>query len=230
MVGGKGMKITVVHGQKHHGSTWNSTRLLRDFLMTENDECNEFFVKDIPNCVGCFTCILKDEEKCPHRSLIQPIIHSLDESDIIIVETPNYCMGMTGQLKNFFDHMAYRWFSHRPLGEMKNKVAIAVSTTAGLGAKTATKQMAKQLFWWGVPKVYRLHEAVAASNWEEVKPEIKLKIERKADKIAKKARKNHKRVHWGMRQKLIFNMMGRMQKAGLGTPKDATYWKEQGWI
>ena len=230
MLGGNKMKITILHGQKHHGSTWNTTQLLLDLLITEDDECNEFFVNDLPNCIGCFTCIMKDEEKCPHRSLTQPIIQSIEQSDIIIVETPNYCMGMTGQLKNFFDHMAYRWFSHRPLDEMKNKVAIAISTTAGMGAGVATKQIAKQLFWWGIPKVYRLNVAVAASKWGEVKPKIKLKIEKKVIKIAKKTKKNHERVRRGLRQRFIFKMIGCMQKSGMGTPMDASYWKDHGWI
>lgn len=56
------------------------------------------------------------------------------------MDTPNYCMGMTGQLKTFFDHMAYRWLSHSPLGAMQNKIAIAVSTTAGAGAGVATQE------------------------------------------------------------------------------------------
>ena len=40
--GGNGMKIAVLHGQKHHGSTWNVTRLLLDLLISEDDEYNEF--------------------------------------------------------------------------------------------------------------------------------------------------------------------------------------------
>lgn len=224
------MKIAVLHGQKHHGSTWNTTRLLLDSLIAAEDECIEFFANDIPDCVGCFTCIMNDEEKCPHRSVTKPVIQAIEQSDIIIIETPNYCMGMTGQLKTFFDHMAYRWMSHRPFGEMKNKLAIAVSTAAGVGAGTATKQIARQLFWWGIPKTYRLGMAVAASKWDDVKPETKLKIEQKARKIAKKAKKNYKKVHPGLRRYLLFKIMGRMQKSGFGIPKDSAYWKEQGWI
>jgi len=120
------MKITAIHGQKRHGNTWNATRLLLDSLISENDECNEFFVNDIPNCTRCFTCFLDDEEKCPHRSFTKPIIQSIEQSDVIIAETPTYCLGMTGQLKNFFDHMAYRYISHRPWDEMKNKAVIPI--------------------------------------------------------------------------------------------------------
>lgn len=224
------MKITVVHGQKHHGSTWNATRLLLDSLVSEGDECNEFFVYDIPNCIGCFTCFLDDEEKCPHRSFTKPIVQSIEQSDIIIAETPTYCLGMTGQLKNFFDHMAYRYMSHRPLDEMKNKVGIAVSTAAGAGAGTAAKRIAGQMFWWGIPKVYRLKQTVATAKWDDVKPKTKSKIKQKAMRIAKKAKRKLKRVRRGPRQMFLFKIMGIMQKSGFGTPKDASYWKEHGWI
>ena len=141
---------------------------------------------------------------------------------------------MTGQLKNFFDHMAYRWFSHRPFDQMQSKVAVTISMTAGTGAGAATKQIAKQLFWWGIPKTYWINVAVAASRWDDVKPKTKLKIEQKAFKIAKKIRikadGKHVLAHRGLRQKFIFKMMGNMQKSGLGTPKDAAYWRENGWI
>ena len=36
------MKITVIHGQKRYGSTWNTTKLLLDFLVSQDDEYNEF--------------------------------------------------------------------------------------------------------------------------------------------------------------------------------------------
>lgn len=224
------MKIAVIHGQKHHGSTWNTTRILLDFLATGDDECHEFFVNDIPDCIGCFTCILKDEEECPHRNITRPVIQAIEQADIIVVESPNYCLGMSGQLKTFFEHMAYRWMTHRPMDEMKSKIAIAISTTAGAGAGAATKQIARQLFWWGIPKVFRLNQTVAASKWEDVKPETKAEIRKKAMKVARKAREKFTRVRRGLCHKFIFKMMGGMQKSGFGTQRDAQYWKEQGWI
>lgn len=73
------MKIAVLHGQKHHGSTWNTTRLLLDSLIAAEDECIEFFANDIPDCVGCFTCIMNDEEKYPHRSVTKPVIQAIEQ-------------------------------------------------------------------------------------------------------------------------------------------------------
>lgn len=230
ILGGKLMKLVVLHGQQHHGSTWNTTQLLLKELVTNQDSLSEFYVNDIPYCIGCYTCILKEEENCPHRKVTKEIIHSIEQADVIIIDSPNYCMGMTGQLKTFFDHMAYRWFSHRPLGNMQHKIGIAIATTAGMGAKSATKQLKKQLFWWGIPRIFCINATVAAANWNDVKPKTKDKLLLKTKKIAKKIKRKHGHVKRGIRQKIIFKLMGNMQRAGLGTPKDASYWKEQGWI
>lgn len=224
------MKVVLLHGQKHHGSTWNTSHILLKELVTDKDKFLEFYVNDIPYCIGCYTCILKEEENCPHREITKEIISSIEQADVIIVDSPNYCMCMTGQLKTFFDHMAYRWFSHRPLGNMQHKIGVAISTTAGMGAGSVTKQIKKQLFWWGIPRVYRLNVAVAAANWNDVKPETKEKIAKKSKRIANKIRRKNGHVKKGFRQRVIFKLMGKMQKAGLGTPKDLAYWKEQGWL
>lgn len=87
-------------------------------------------------------------------------------------------MGMSGQLKCFFDHMAYRWMSHRPHPIMNRKIGVAVSTTAGLGAK----------------KTYRINEALAAMNWNEFKPGKKKRIERKANRLAEKVSRTFRRA------------------------------------
>lgn len=107
---------------------------------------------------------------------------------------------------------------------------VAIATTAGMGAGSATKQIKRQLFWWGIPRIYRFHTAVAAANWNDVKPKTKEKLELKSKSIAKAIRKKHGKVKRGIRQRILFKLMKNMQKSGFGTPKDASYWKEQGWI
>jgi len=63
-----------------------------------------------------------------------------------------------------------------------------------------------------------------------VKPETKEKIAKKSKRIANKIRRKNGHVKRGFRQRVIFKLMGKMQKAGLSTPRDVAYWKEQGWI
>lgn len=146
------MKVAVIHGQAHKGSTYNVTRSLLDQLNCEEADIMEFQVNGMGQCMGCFSCILKDEERCPHRAQVEPIILAMEEADVIVVESPNYVMGMTGQLKSFFDHLGYRWMAHRPNGEMRKKIAVAISTTAGSGAKKATKDIATQFMWLAIGK------------------------------------------------------------------------------
>ena len=107
------MKIVVLHGQSPRGSTWNVTQMLLDELRGQADTVFEFCANDAKPCAGCFACITKDEALCPHRAVLGPVIEAIEQADVVIAESPNYCMGMSGQLKTVFDHMAYRWMSHR---------------------------------------------------------------------------------------------------------------------
>jgi len=224
------MRIVVIHGQSHKGSTYNIAKLFTDRLAGSADEVLEFQTNDISSCIGCFNCILRSEEMCPHRNMVQPIIEAIEGADVVIAESPNYCMGMSGQLKIFFDHMAYRWMSHRPHPSMKNKIGIAISTTAGMGATGTTKSIKQHMFWWGIAKIYRVSEVVAAMKWNEVKPEKKEKIFIKVDKISTKILKNIGKVKPTFKSKFMFGIMRMQQKGKAWNPIDQKYWKDNGWI
>ena len=71
-------------------------------------------ITGIDDCIGCFQCIIKGEESCPHYDQVSAVMKALEAADVIIIDSPTYVMNVTGQLKTFFDHMAYRWISHRP--------------------------------------------------------------------------------------------------------------------
>ena len=86
---------------------------------------------------------------------VQPIIKSMEESEIIILDSPNYVMEMSGNMKNLMDHFAYRWITHRPHANMFKKVGLTISSSAGAPPSNTVKSMAKQLKWMGVPKVYK---------------------------------------------------------------------------
>ena len=167
------MEIVVIHGQNHKGNTYHLTKLLTDNFSEKVDSIKEFYTNDIPPCAGCFACVIKGEEFCPHCSIIAPIALAIEKSDVIIINSPNYCMEMSGQLKTFFDHMAYRWISHRPHPSMENKIGVAITTTAGTGARGTAKSIARQMLYWNVAKTYCLPAAVSAMNWDSVKAEKK---------------------------------------------------------
>lgn len=59
------MKIAVINGQNHKGSTYHIGKQVSDKL---GGEVTEFFLpRDFGDfCVGCTQCFLKSETLCPH--------------------------------------------------------------------------------------------------------------------------------------------------------------------
>jgi multimeric flavodoxin WrbA len=224
------MKIAVVHGQNHKGSTYHITHMLLDNLNCTKEDVSEFYVNGISDCVGCFQCVMKGEDTCPHRSQIEEMIRAIEEANVIIIDSPTYVLNVSGQLKTFFDHMGYCWISHRPYPTMKQKIGVAISTTAGAGAKGTTKLIASQMFWWSVGKTYQLPVTVAAMNWDQMSAKRKAKAERKTSNIAKAIQCKLGHVKPGIKARFMFSMMKQMHKGMDYSPVDMKYWKEKGWI
>lgn len=224
------MKIIVVHGQRHKGSTYHITKMLLDKLNYAEEDISEFYVNDIRDCVGCFQCVMKGENTCPHRSQTEEIIKAIEEANIIIIDSPTYVLNVSGQLKTFFDHMGYRWISHRPYPTMKQKIGVAISTTAGTGSKKTTKFIASQMFWWSIGKTYQLPITVAAMNWDQMNTKRKANAEKKAANIAKAIQRKLGHVKPGIKARFMFFLMKQMHKGMDYSPIDMNYWKEKGWI
>ena len=66
------MKIAMIHGQNHRGSTYHIGAMLAEKL---GGEVTEFFLpRDFGEfCVGCNSCFMKAKEKCPHYEKLIPI-------------------------------------------------------------------------------------------------------------------------------------------------------------
>jgi multimeric flavodoxin WrbA len=226
------MKIVVLHGQMHKGSTYNITKLFLDKLSDTNTEVEEFFMpKHSPSfCTGCFNCFTKGENYCPHADVVQPVAKAIEEADLLIIESPCYVCGMTGQLKTFLDHMGYRWMPHRPHSKMFYKVGLVISTAAGAGTKKVTKALQDNLFFWGVPKTYRYGKNVAALNWETVSPKKKSQIEREVTQISAKIVRKLANIKPGIKTKAIFKIMGMSQKSNNWNATDKEYWIKNGWL
>ena len=226
------MKIAVIHGQLHEGSTFNITKLFLNKLAGQNPEVVEFFMpRDTPPaCVGCCNCFIKGESHCPHAGIVQPVVTAIEEADLVILDSPCYVMGMTGQLKTFLDHMGYRWLAHRPHPQMFRKIGLAVSTAAGAGAKRVTKDLRRHFFFWGIPRSYGFAVNVRAINWERVPAKRKARIEKAVARLAAKIVKRSGKVKPGLKTKAVFKAMGMMQKLGDWNPADREHWEKNGWL
>ncbi|ADU25905.1 flavodoxin family protein [Ethanoligenens harbinense] len=226
------MKITVLHGQMHQGSTYHLTKMVLDRLSGPDTAIREFFMpKDMPApCVGCNRCFLEGEENCPQADAVRPVAEALEEADLIVLESPCYVFGMTGQLKILLDHLGYRWMPHRPHPKMFRKVGLAVSTAAGGGADKVVKALARHLFFWGVPAIHRFSANVQAAKWDEVKGEKRKKLEKRAVCTAAAIRRQIGRARPGVKTCFLFYIMRSMHKKGVFSPTDHAHWERNGWL
>ena len=221
------LKTVVIYGQNRKGSTYHIAHSLAEKI---GGDLTEFFLpKDFSEfCCGCTKCFIEGEWKCPHYSKLTPITDAMDNADVIIFASPVYVYHTTGAMKAFLDHYGYRWMVHSPEERMFRKQGVCICTAAGAGMKSANKDMADSMFFWGIQKVYKLGYAVAATDWDHVNEKKKAKINRDVGSVAARIRKKHGRVRPGLKTKGFFNIMRMLQKNGWNE-RDVIYWKEKGW-
>ena len=222
------MKITIIHGQSHEGSTCHMARMVADKI---GGDVTEFFLpRDFGEfCCGCTSCIVKSHDKCPHYEKLKPLTDALDEADVIILESPVYVYHCTGSMKAFLDHYGYRWMVHRPDERMFKKQVVCVASAAGAGLKSTLKDMADSAYFWGCAKIYKFGVAVQATSWNGVSDKIMKKIETKSSAIAGKVKNNHGKAKPSFKTKAFFNLMSMIQKNGWNEA-DVVYWREKDWI
>ena len=222
------MKIVIIHGQSHKGSTYHLARNLAEKI---GGDIKEFFLpKDFDEfCIGCTTCFVKGEEQCPHHAKLLPITDALDMADVIILASPVYVFHVTGAMKALLDHYGFRWMAHRPEEKMCKKQGVCISTAEVAGTKSTNQDMAHSLFNWGVPRIYKLGFAVAATSYDGISVKKKQAIEKKTEKLANKIKKaSQKKLNPSLKLRGMFAIMRLVQINGWN-PKDMDYWNEKGW-
>lgn len=223
------MRALIISGTVHRGSTYSIARIMAEKLTSHENISEVFLPRDFDEfCCGCTSCFTKGEEHCPHYEKLRPITELIDAADVVILASPVYVYHVTGQMKALLDHYGYRWMVHRPDERMFRKQAVVVTTAAGAGVKSALKDMADSCFFWGIPQTYRLGRAVAATDWQSVKPKVKDSIGSKADSIAKKILKRQGKVPVSLKTRAFFKIMSLMQKNGWNEA-DRKYWTDKGW-
>ena len=226
------MKITIIHGQNHKGSSYHIGRMLAEKLADEQ-EITEFFLPKALNhfCLGCYSCI-DDEKRCPYYSEKKVIADAMEQAELLIFTTPTYCMECSAPMKSFMDFFYQYWIPHRPRKYMFSKKAVVISTAAGAGTGKAIAPIKRTLAYWGVPYRKGYGMAVSAENWEQVSEKKKLKIEKDMSTLAIKVKRAKKRKP-GFFIRLMFLLMASAKKGSKEDSYDANearYWKENGWL
>jgi multimeric flavodoxin WrbA/putative sterol carrier protein len=123
--------IVAVNGSPHAGIGNSSMmiEMLRPTLVQEGFELEVIHLAelDIEYCTGCAFCMEKG--KCWIDDDYRRVTEKLLAAQGIILASPVYFLGVTGQMKTFFDRSLA--FGHKPRPTWKPGLAICVS--AGLG-------------------------------------------------------------------------------------------------
>lgn len=221
------MKITVINGQNHKGSTYYMGKILADKL---SDDITEFFLpRDFGEfCCGCNNCFKKSELLCPHYEKLKPITEAIDRADVLIFTSPVYVYHCTGAMKALLDHYGWRWMVHRPEEKMFSKQAVILSTAAGAGMKSTNKDIRDSMFFWGIGRIYTYGAAVRAVSWNNVNDKIKSLILKRLDKIAKNINSVYGKIKPSVKTRIYFSIMRMIQKNGWNQA-DVDYWEQKGW-
>ena len=224
------MKVVLIHGQNHKGSSYHIGRMIADKMQGENEITEFFLPKDLNHfCSGCYNCI-EDDGKCPFYDEKRKIMDTVEDADVLIFTTPTYCMHASAPMKSLIDLTFTYWMVHRPRKCMFSKRAVVVSTAAGTGMKSAIKDITNTLFYWGVPYIKSYGVAVQAMSWDGVSVKKKVKIEKDTEKLARKL-STDKKPSVGIKTRFMFKVMGGMQSAGWGSsPVEKEYWEKNGWL
>ena len=222
------MKIVIIHGQSHKGST---CMVARELAAKVGGELREFFLpRDFhQSCLGCYTCFQTDLSHCPHYNELEPLVTAILEADLLILASPVYVYHATGPMMSFLDHFGTWWVVHRPLADMSRKQAVAIATAAGGGMKSTVRDMADSLEMWGIRKVYQLGFGVQATKPDEIPDRIRQTIHTKTDRLAGQIRKNAGKRGCNRRAKKWFYLMRFAHKHFPPMEPDHGYWATNGW-
>ncbi len=122
------MKVLLINGSPHQfGCTNRALKEISDALEKEGIESEILWIgkEPIAGCIACGTC--KKTHKCIYNSdLVNRVIERLDTIDGIVVGSPVYFSGPSGQISAFLDRLFYAG------GDFSGKIgAVVVSCRRG---------------------------------------------------------------------------------------------------
>lgn len=94
---------------------------------------------NLKNCLGCYTCMARGEERCPLKDQRAAMEQELLEADGVILSSPVHVANVSLLMKNFMDRFAYT--NHRPVFH-RQKVLTVVNM-----AGTSRKETQAALRW-----------------------------------------------------------------------------------
>ena len=229
------MKITVITGTPVKGITFHMKEMFLSHFGADA-EITQFYPKDIPEfCVGCKSCIMKDEALCPHHEKTGPIWQSILEADLLVFAYPVYAMRAPASIKSLLDHLCVHWLVHRPEEQIFSKTAVIITNSVGAPNGSAQKDVKTSLNWMGVSRVYTCGAGMMGDIlWNSITPEHVKMLERKTTRLYNRVSGLRPLKHMSPKVSLLFfgcKQMHKMILKGEDVPSpDNQHYLDHGWI
>jgi NAD(P)H-dependent FMN reductase len=221
-------KITAFVGTQTKRATYQAVQEFEKNLgQLEEIDFEYVFLCDyhLEFCRGCMNCLNKGEELCPLKDDRDVLLAKIEQSDGIVLATPNYAFQVSALMKNFLDRFAY--FYHRP--KFFSKTCTAIVTQGIFGGN----KIRKYLETMGRNFGFQVTKGSCLTTWNPMTEPQKKRLTAEMKKAAE-------RFHAGLAQpfppppSLARLMIFRMHRASIMALdegfRDYRYFKEMGWF
>ena len=143
------MKVLCINGSPNeHGCTDAALREVESTLHRHGIETERVYLgkKPVPGCIGCRKCM--ETGRCIQNDWVNQLLARLDEFDVLVVGSPVYYAGPSGQATAFLDRLFYA-----AGGRMAGKLGAAVVSCRRGGASAAFDRLNKYFTISNMPVV-----------------------------------------------------------------------------
>jgi len=181
------VNVTIIYGTTRKSSTYNCVQLLLDDLtLNININVTEFFLSknSLYFCREYSSCTQIDFNSYNDINHVEPLLTSLDESDLIILACPVSSCDISTEMNLLLGHLSYRYIQNNTTASMYTKIGLVVSTTAGAGLFHTIRTLKRNLKLLGVGNTFKFAKTLYEMNWEDVSIKTKRRIHKKIFKLS----------------------------------------------
>ena len=151
------MKVLLINGSPNeHGCTYTALSETAETLQKHGIDTEILYLgkKPVAGCIACGKC--RETGKCVFDDKVNEVIDKLDSIDAIVVGSPVYYAGPSGQLTAFLDRLFYSGG-----GRMAGKLGASVVSCRRGGASAAFDRLNKYFTISSMP-------VVSSPYWNQV--------------------------------------------------------------
>jgi multimeric flavodoxin WrbA len=223
------MKVTAFVGSARKKHTYRATEQLMNNLQSFGDvECEIVSLSDfhIEICKGCMLCLNKGEELCPLKDDRDILLDKMNNSDGIILASPNYSFNVSGFMKVFLDRLGFIF--HRPRFFGKACTSIVVQ-----GFYRGNK-IIDYFNFVGNALGFNIVKGCCLNSLEPMTEKEQKKIDRKIEKLSKKFYSTLVKKEYPnptLFKLMVFRMSRTSVRLLLDESwRDYSYYKNNGWF